>query len=183
MQKIVRVKHTVETYVLEEHHAQMRPPSHCPNCGRLHRLWSLGYYQRYTTGLLGKAIAFLVRRFRCTYCRLTVSCLPCFAQPYRLVNHTTLEAFLNGRYRRHDVEAQRDLLRRYLRRFVEWQPALINIIGHNFGRASPQEDATAFLQRAVASCGSASELTVHLVEQFRTTCFKTYRCHQAPFAR
>lgn len=182
MQKIVRVKLSVEAYVLEQYHAQMRPPSQCPNCGQLHRLLALGYYQRYTTGLLGKAIAFLVRRFRCTHCRLTVSCLPCFAQPYRLVNHTTLEAFLNGRCRRRDVEAQRDLLRRYLRRFVDWRPELLRIIGHRFGRASPKEDATAFLRRAVATCGSASKLTVHLVEQYSTTCFKTYRCHQAAFA-
>ncbi|TFH14231.1 MAG: hypothetical protein E4H02_10295 [Lentisphaerales bacterium] len=177
------MKLSVEAYVREQFHKQMRSPSQCPNCGRFHRLWALGYYQRYTTGLLGKAIAFLVRRFRCTYCRMTVSCLPCFAQPYRLVNHTTLEAFLKGRHRGRDVEAQRDLLRRYLHRFVEWQPELIDIIGHRFGRASPQEDATAFLRRAVAICGSASELTVHLVEQFRTTCFKTYRCHQVSFAR
>jgi hypothetical protein len=182
MQKIVRVKLTVETYVRDQYHAQMRPPSQCPNCGWLHRLWAHAYYQRYTTDSVGKPIAFWVRRFRCTYCRVTVSCLPCFAQPYRLVNHTTLEAFLNGGHQRRDVEAQRDLLRRYLRCFVEWQPELINIIGHHFGRASPQEEATAFLRRAVATCGSASKLTVFLVEQFSTTCFKTYCCHQVSFA-
>jgi len=182
MQKIVRVKLTVEAYVREQFHRQMRRPSQCPNCGRFRRLWAHAYYQRDTTDLVGKPIAFWVRRFRCTYCRVTVSCLPCFAQPYRLVNHTTLETFLKGRHRRRDVEAQRDLLRRYLRRFVDWRPELLRIIGHRFGRASPKEDATAFLRRAVATCGSASKLTVHLVEQFRTTCFKTYRCHQVSFA-
>jgi hypothetical protein len=182
MQKIVRVKLTVEAYVREQFHRQMRRPSQCPNCGRFHRLWAHAYYQRDTTDSVGKPIAFWVRRFRCTYCWVTVSCLPCFAQPYRLVNHATLEAFLNGRCRRRDVEAQRDLLRRYLRRFVDWRPELLRIIGHRFGRASPKEDATAFLRRAVASCGSASKLTVHLVEQFGTTCFKTYRCHQVAFA-
>jgi len=182
MQKLVRVKLSVEAYVREQYHRQIRPPSQCPSCGRFHRLWALGYYQRYTTGALGKAIALLVRRFRCTYCRVTVSCLPCFAQPYRLVNHTTLEAFVNGGHCRRDVQAQWDLLQRYLRRFVEWQPELLKIIGHRFGRASPKEDATAFWQRAVATCGSASKLTALLVTQYRTTCFTTYRCHQAPFA-
>lgn len=182
MQKLVRVKLSVEAYVREQYHRQMSPPSQCPSCGRFHRLWALGYYQRYTTGALGKAIALLVRRFRCTYCRVTVSCLPCFAQPYRLVNHTTLEAFVKGGHCRRDVQAQWDLLQRYLRRFVEWQPELLKIIGHRFGRASPKEDATAFWQRAVATCGSASKLTVLLVTQYRTTCFTTYRCHQAPFA-
>jgi len=182
MQKLVRVKLSVEAYVREQYHRQMSPPSQCPSCGRFHRLWALGYYQRYTTGALGKAIALLVRRFRCTYCRVTVSCLPCFAQPYRLVNHTTLEAFVKGGHCRRDVQAQWDLLQRYLRRFVEWQPELLKIIGRRFGRASPKEDATAFWQRAVATCGSASKLTVLLVTQYRTTCFTTYRCHQAPFA-
>jgi len=183
MQKLVRVKLPVERYVREQFHRQMRRPSQCPSCGRFRRLWAHGYYQRYTTESTGKAIAILVRRFRCTVCRVTVSCLPCFAQPYRLVNHTTLEAFLKGRCRRRDVEAQWDLLRRYRRRFTEWRPELVKIIGHRFGRASPKEDATAFWRRAVATCGSASELTVHLVEQFRTTCFGTCRCHQVSFAR
>ena len=76
MQKLVRVKLSVEEYVREQFHRRMRPPSQCPNCGRFHRLWALGYYGRYTTGALGKAIAILVRRFRCTYCKVTVSCLP-----------------------------------------------------------------------------------------------------------
>ncbi len=183
MQKIVRVKFSVETYVQEQRHRQMRPPSRCPNCGRFHSLWAHAYYQRYTTDSVGKPIAFWVRRFLCTQCRVTVSCLPCFAQPYRLVNHTTLDAFVKGQHSQRDAQAQRDLLRRYLRRFAEWKPQLLHIIGHRFGRASPKEDATAFLRRAVASCGSASELTVHLVEQYRTTCFRTYRCHQASFAR
>jgi hypothetical protein len=183
MQKIVRMKLSVEAYVGEQFHRRMRPPSQCPNCGRFHRLWALGYYPRYTTGALGKAIAILVRRFRCRYCWVTVSCLPSFAQPYRLVNHTTLEAFLKGRHRRRDVEAQRELLRRYLRRFAEWRPELLKIIGHRFGRASPKEDATAFWRRAVATCGSASKLTVRLVKEYGTTCFTTYRCHQASFAQ
>ena len=129
MQKLVRVKLSVEAYVREQYHRQIRPPSQCPNCGQFHRLWALGYYQRYTTGALGKAVAILVRRFRCTVCRVTVSCLPCFAQPYRLVSHATLEAFVTGRHRRRDVQAQWDLLQRYLRRFAEWRPQLLKISG------------------------------------------------------
>jgi hypothetical protein len=183
MQKLVRVKLSVEAYVREQFHRQVRPPSQCPYCGRFRRLWALGYYRRYTTGAIGKAIAILVRRFRCMVCRVTVSCLPCFAQPYRLVNHTTLEAFVKGQHRRRDVQAQWDLLQRYLRRFAEWRPELLKIIGHRFGRASPKEEATAFWRRAVATCGSASKLTVLLVTQYGTTCFSTYRCHQAPFAQ
>jgi hypothetical protein len=183
MQKLVRVKLSVEAYVQERHHLRIQPPLQCPKCGRFRVLWVLGYYRRYTTGALGQAVAFLVRRFRCTYCRVTVSCLPRFAQPYRLVSHTTLEAFVKGLHRRRDVQAQWDLLQRYLRRFVAWRPELLKIVGHQFGRASPKEDATAFWQRAVARCGSLHKLTVLLVEQFGTTCFGSYRCHQASFAQ
>jgi len=183
MQKLVRVKLSVEAYVRERYHRQMRPPSQCPNCGRFHRLWAHGYYERDSTDLLGKVIAFWVRRFRCTYCKITVSCLPRFAQPYCLVSHATLTAFLKGRHRRRDVQARWDLLRRYLGRFAQWQPELMKIIGHLFGRASPKEDATAFWRRAVATCGSTSKLTVLLVKEYGTTCFTTYRCHQTSFAQ
>jgi len=33
MQKLVRVKLSVEEYVREQFHKQMRPPLQCPNCG------------------------------------------------------------------------------------------------------------------------------------------------------
>jgi hypothetical protein len=178
MQKVRRVKLTVEAYVKEQFHKRMRPPEECPNCGRLHRLWGHAYYERYSTDAEGKPLAFWVRRFLCTCCGITVSCLPCFAQPYRLVNHTTLEAFLKGRNGRRDVQAQEGLLKRYVRSFAAWWPSLLRIVGHRFGRASPKEEATAFWRRAVAACGSAADLTMQLVREFRTTCFRTYRCHQ-----
>jgi hypothetical protein len=183
MQKLRRVKLTAEAYVREQFHARMRPPEECPNCGRLHRLWAHGYYGRWTTDALGKALHFLVRRFLCTFCEITVSCLPCFAQPYRLVNHTTLEAFLKGQYGRRDVQAQVWLLKRYVWRFAQWRPRLLRIVGHRFGRASPKEEATAFWRRAVAACGSVADLTMQLVKEFRTTCFRTYRCHQPSHAQ
>lgn len=183
MQKLVGVKLTVEAYVREQYHRHMRPPSQCPNCGRFHRLWGHAYYERGTTDSCGKAIAFWVRRFLCADCEITVSCLPSFAQPYSLVNQTTLEAFVKGRDQRRDVQARWDLLQRYRRRFAEWRPQLLKIIGHRFGRASPKEEATAFWRRAVATCGSTSKLTALLVQEFGTTCFTTYRCHQAPLAQ
>lgn len=178
MQKVRRVKLTVEAYVRELFQKRMRAPEQCPNCGRFHQLWGHGYYGRWTTDALGKAIWFLVRRFLCMHCGITVSCLPYFAQPYRLVNHTTLEAFLKGHSRRRDVQALLGLLQRYVRRFNEWRPSLVRIVGYRFGRASPKEEATAFWRRAVAACGSTAELTMELVTEFRTTCFRTYRCHQ-----
>ena len=41
--------------------------------------WAHGDYGRWTTDELGKAARLLVRRFLCTFCGITVSCLPCFA--------------------------------------------------------------------------------------------------------
>jgi len=183
MQKLRRVKLTVEEYVREAFHKRMRAPEECPNCGRLHRLWAHGYYERYSTESVGKPMAFWVRRFLCTFCGITVSCLPSFAQPYRLVGHATLDACLKGQRQRRDVQAQQELLKRYLRRFAEWRPSLLRIVGHRFGRASPKEEATAFWRRAVAACGSVAELTMQLVNEFRTTCFRTYRCHQSSLAQ
>lgn len=183
VQKVMRVKLTIEAYVQEGFQTRMRPPDECPNCGRFHRLWALCYYERWSTGATGTAITFWVRRFRCVSCRITVSCLPCFAQPYRLINHTTVDAFLEGERTRRDVQIREDLLRRYVRRVAEWRPSLVRIVGHRFGRDSPKENATAFWRRAVAACGSAAELTMQLVAEFRTTCFRTYRCHQSSFVQ
>ena len=183
VQKVVRVRLTIEAYVREGFQTRMRPPEQCPNCGRFHRLRAHGYYDRDSTESTGKPMRFWVRRFRCGHCGITVSCLPCFAQPYRLVNHTTWDAFLNGQGARRDVQALQGLLQRYICRFAEWRPSLVRIVGHRFGRDAPKENATAFLRRAVAVCGSAAELTTQLVTEFRTTCFRTYRCHQSSFAQ
>jgi hypothetical protein len=183
MQVVRRIKLPIEEYVGQEFHKRMRAPEQCPNCGRFHRLWAHGYYERDSTESTGKALRFLVRRFLCIACKITVSCLPDFAQPYRLVSHPTLEEFLNGRLHRRDVQAREDLLKRYVRRFTDWRPSLMRIVGYRFGRASPKEDATVFWRRTVATCGSAAELTMQLVEEFSTTCFRTYRCHQPSPAR
>ena len=99
MQKVVRVKLTVEAYVREQYHRQMHPPSPCPNCGRFHRLWVHAYYERYTTDSVGKPIAFRVRRFRCIYCAGPVSCLPVCAQPDSRISHTHHAACLKERTR------------------------------------------------------------------------------------
>jgi len=178
MQRLVRVPVSVEVYVGENFHRRVLAPSSCPNCGRFDSLWGHGFYRRFCTDAHGKPIGLWVRRFLCRLCRVTLSCLPRFAQPYRLVNHTTLEAFIKGDRQRRDVQVQLDLLHRYRRRFTQWLPDLLAIIGLRFGRASPQEAATAFWTKAVAACGSAGELTEHLTDTFRTTCFRTYRCHQ-----
>ena len=178
MQVIIQVELSVEQYVEEEFHRRVRPPERCGSCGALATLKVLAYYSRYTTGVDGDPIRFWVVRFICDACDLTTSCLPSFAQPYRLAATETIEAFVDGERDRLDVQHLEGLLKRYVKRFEGWEASLRGIVGSRFGRAPPKETATAFLRRAVAACGSLAELTLRLAEEFRTTCFGTYRCHQ-----
>lgn len=178
MQVIIQVEMSVEQYVEEEYHRRVRPPERCGNCGQFGTLKLLGYYDRDTTGAMGALVRFRVARFICEACELTISCLPSFAQPYRLVASETIEAFVEGDTDRLDVLRTEGLLKRYVRRFKRWQESLRRIIGNLFARGPPKETATAFWRRAVAACGSLAELTLRLVQEFRTTCFGTYCCHQ-----
>ena len=178
MQKVVRVKHTVESYVRENFQQRLRAPSECPRCHRYHRFQAHGYYGRYATDRTGKTLRIEVRRFLCTSCARTLSCLPDFLQPYRLISNPTMEAFMRGEEQRVDVQRQASLLQRYRQRFVSGWKALARLLGNFFGRAPPQETATAFWRRTVAACGSLAELTFRLIQDFRTTCFGTYRSHQ-----
>lgn len=182
MQVIVHVDLTVESYVEEQYAQRMRRPDLCGNCGEISTLKVLGYYSRYTTGVDGNAVYFKVARFICKACGLTTSCLPSFAQPYRLAGTGTVEAYICREHCGLDVQRLEGLLKRYVRQIDRWHKYLCGIVGSRFGRAPPKENATAFVRRAVAACGSLAELTLRLVQEFRATCFGTYRCHQTTFA-
>jgi hypothetical protein len=99
------------------------------------------------------------------------------------VANETVQAFVEGDNDRLDVQHNDGLLKRYLKRFAGWQRSLRELVGNRFGRGPPKEAATAFWRRAVAACGSLAELSLRLVQEFRTTCFGTYRCHQPSCAR
>ena len=181
MQVIIQMEMKVDQYVKDEFHKRMRAPERCGNCAQTVVHTANGSYKRYTTNESGSDVLFRVARFKCNVCKLTTSCLPSFAQPYRQVASETIEGFIAGDYDRLDVRHFEWLLIRYSRNFVQWHKSLISIVGSRFGRAPPQENATAFLRRAVAACGSFAELTIRLVQEFKTTCFRTYRCHQPSF--
>jgi len=183
MQVIIQIELTVEQYVEADYQRRVRAPERCGNCGQFGTLSLHAYYDRYTTGAQGDPVRFWVARFICDACELTTSCLPSFAQPYRLVASETIEAYVEGDRDRLDVLHTEGLLKRYFKRFHRWQESLRGIVGSRFGRAPPKETATAFFRRAVAACGSLAELTLRLVQEFRTTCFGTYRCHQPSCAR
>ena len=109
---------------------------------------------------------------------MTVSCLPGFCQPYRVVASATIEAFFGGVAGRRDVETWRDLLGRYRRVFDRWHPQLAAICGGFFGRPPPEENARGFWLRVVGSCGGLPAPTARLVHALGMTLFGKYRCHQ-----
>jgi hypothetical protein len=109
---------------------------------------------------------------------VTVSCLPRFAQPYRLVCNATIEAFFEGRTERTDVRGWGELLGRYRRTYQQWFGVLRMECGALFGRSPPQEKPLTFWGRILRACGGIASATGKLVGQLRITLFGRYRCHQ-----
>jgi len=179
MQVIVKMHgKTVEEYVEQMAHRSVRAPEACPRCGRLHVLTHLDYYQRGCTDSRGKVLEINIKRFECTHCGLTVSSLPDFAQPYRLINNHTTQKFFNGDTVSEDVQRNYINLRRYWRQFLKWAGRLKTIIGVTLGRAPPKEPAAGLWRRILAGHHSLARATLMLVQDFRVTCFGQYRCHQ-----
>jgi len=178
MQVIVKTScGTVEEYIAQEAHRSVRPPEQCPYCNKPHSLEHLGYYLRGCTDSTGKIREISVIRFKCPIKKRTVSCLPDFAQPYRLVNNTTTEKFFNGDRESAEVQRNRDTLRRYWRRFTGMATHLRQIAGCSLGRAPPKEPAAGLWRRILAKYRTLAKATRSLVNDFRTTCFGKYRCH------
>jgi glutaredoxin len=176
MQLIHPLTIDAEEYVADECHAHMPAPGHCPHCHLLKALLALGYYRRFLTGGDGRLLRIYVRRFRCRYCHKTVSLLPLFAQPYRLIQNATIERYFQGRHVSIDVIRHQQLLALYWRRFSAWLPELNRAIGNELGRAPPLEpgDASSLL---LARFGDWASATERLVMDFRVTPFGRYRCH------
>ena len=76
---------------------------------------------------------------------MTVSCLPHFAQPYRVIANATIEAFFDGRTHQPDVHRWEQLLGSYRRTYHGWFRSLRRECGAWFGRAPPDEEPLSFL--------------------------------------
>jgi hypothetical protein len=116
VQVIVEVGIDAATYGSEQYQSRIRAPSVCPNCGIGPSLEAHGYYWRWVTETLGgKGAPNCGQTFFCRCCAVTVSCLPNFAQPYRIVCNSTIEAFFEGGRGtdRPDVRRWGQLLGRY----------------------------------------------------------------------
>jgi hypothetical protein len=178
MQTIFPTLLTPAQYAEQEYHRQVKAPAQCPNCQRPCSLEALGYYSRFITQALAAVLEIWIRRFLCRHCCISVSCLPQFAQPYRVVNSDTVEAGFNGQNTRPDVQRWHSLIVAYWRRLEAHLPKLVQRVGPVFGRLALNLTAPAFWEQWVAAGGSLAAGTMELVARFRTCLFGTYRCHQ-----
>ena len=177
MQNIFKTSLTPQQYVQQNYQKQVRPPENCLNCGQAHSLEALTYYQRYVTWLK-EVLRIWVRRFLCRHCRVSISCLPDFAQPYRAVNTATIEAAFNGQTQKPDVQHWVPAIEPYWRRFQAHVPRLLRQVGNAFGPVPLEPTAKGFWEQLLRRCADLASATRQLVGQFHTCLFGTYRCHQ-----
>jgi len=181
MQIIFKTSLTPQQYFEQNSQKQVKPPENCPNCGRAHTLEALAYYERYATSVLAVLLIW-VRRFLCRRCRVSVSCLPDFAQPYRAVNSATIAAGFSGQTQSREesraVHHWGTAIAGYWRRYQRHLPALLCIVGNAFGALPLQPTAREFWNVLLARCGDLASATRQLVQRFHTCLFGTYRCHQ-----
>lgn len=179
MQLIQALPIDAETYVAEAFHRRIRPPTECPHCGNSDSLSALGYYERNLSRLVHGVICILIRRFCCRHgCGKTVSILPNFAQPYRVVQNQTIERFLGGAPYDASVMRWMGVLVRYRGRFVRWLPEIMRVTGIDLKRAPPRDDnALERWQRLVADYGDFGGATLVFVSIFQITFFGRYQCH------
>jgi hypothetical protein len=169
-------------YLEEGAAKQVKRPENCANCGGANCLEALGYYWRYISHLL-ECLRIPIRRFLCLRCRVSISCLPDFAQPYRVVNSPTVEAGFNGGKARAEVHWG-SLIAVYWKKFTAFLQSLLRAVGNAFGPCPLQARAEDFWKLILQQCGSLAAGTEELVGKFRVCLFGKYRCHQRkPFAK
>ena len=185
MQKIYPTSLTPEKYNEQQAHKQVQPPENCPNCDHANSLEALCYYSRNLTQTIAAVMSIMVRRFRCLNpkCKITVSCLPQFAQPYRLVNTSTVEAGFARQTDRPEVARWQTHIRAYWRRFEKHLPTLLRGVGNAFGSLCLTPTARQFWDRLLERFGDLAAATQELVHQFCTCLFGTYCCHQRKLLR
>ena len=177
MQTIYPTSLTPEQYAEQNHHEQVSPPECCPNCLRAQVLEALAYYWRYITTTTDLVLRIAVRRFQCQHCEVTVSCLPEFAQPYRLVDTSTVA---DGFDEKATAQTARwiGLIECYWERFEAHLPMLLRQVSNAFGPLELRPTAKRVWRHLLKGCGDLGSLTQQLVHRFHTCLFGTYRCHQ-----
>ena len=176
MQIICTVSLSPDCYANESFHRNIKPPIECPHCNIRGTLAALGYYSRNVTGTKRGVLRIFVRRFRCRLCGRTVSILPSFAQPYRLVLNATINEFFGGTLGANSL-SWLSLLQQYWNRFTKWIPEINHVIKSVVERSPPHPDAAGWWRVIVAIFGDLEKITGTLVSRFGVTLFGRYRCH------
>jgi Domain of unknown function (DUF6431) len=180
MQIIRAVPVNADNYLDTSFHQGVEPPYKCPHCDATNALKALGYYSRNVTSLKSGVLRIPVRRFRCYECRKTVSVLPSFVQPYRLVLNVTINEFFGGSLSANAL-SWLPLLKQYWNRFSDWLPQIDRVIRSVVSRSPPHSGATGWWKVMVESFGDLEKITAALVGRFGVTLFGRYRCH-SPFS-
>ena len=176
MQVIRTMAMSADRYLETSFQEGITAPPACPQCGVASTLRALGYYSRNITGSKNRVLRILIRRFRCRNCHRTVSILPSFAQPYRLVENHTINEFFGGSLAAGKL-SWLPLLKQYWKRFSDWLPRLQATVALTVSRAPPSPDPGTWWKLIAETFGDIEQITHILVGQFRVTLFGCYRCH------
>lgn len=171
----VHIDTTADEYIKEAGHGKVKPPESCPDCGhrKVHRH---GFYERGVVEL-GVLLLILVARFLCPGCHRTVSCLPSFALPYRMIVAETVEAFFQQRYAEAGIARHRDLLEVYRQRWNERAPEIERISGGYFGPLNDQPSPKRLLESMLGQWGKLRRASQELLDRFGESLLGVYRIH------
>ena len=178
VQLIVELAIDAEEYASRSFQRSIVAPAACPHCRVRASLETLGYYHRNVTGKKSTILRLSIRRFRCKMCGKTVSLLPAFAQPYRLLHNRTIHRFFCGDKEEEDVKPWLALLRRYWKRFSWWVTRDGAVPRSRFDHSPQPRSPAAWWAAVVALFGSLIVATKSLVTDFQVTLFGRYRCHR-----
>ena len=138
----------------------------------------LGVYERYVS-CDGNCFLIKVLRLHCKQTGATVSLLPDFAQPYRLLESELIEDSFLGRANRF-LQTWSDLLQSYRKGFEHWYHELSSVVGFSLGRAPPGIECSAseYFKWLVDACGNClKSATRTLTKRLKVSIFGCYQCH------
>jgi hypothetical protein len=137
-----------------------------------------GVYERYVSSASTSQLI-TVLRYRCGQTGATVSLLPDFAQPYRLLASELIEDYFFERANRH-LDSWFELLKSYRKGFEAWYEKLGALVGFSLGRAPPglSSGAAEYFKWLVGACGkSLKKVTRTLTRRLKVSTFGRYQCH------
>ena len=137
-----------------------------------------GVYERYVSSG-SSCFQIKVLRFCCKQTGATVSLLPDFAQPYRLLESELIEDSFFQRTNEF-LQSWNDLLQSYRKRFERWYGELSSVVGFSLGRAPPGMECSAseYFKWLVDACGnSLKNATRTLTKRLKVSIFGCYKCH------